>query len=116
VKMPVSIEVLPLDSETFEVIAVEGLLKTRHRVAVPPAQLDDLHLRQQDMAAVVHETFVMVLEREPATSVPAVATLEVIGNRCPGFWAELRRRLSSNSRRRRPERIHESFGDETFGN
>ena len=68
--MPVhtDIKVLPLDSETCEVIAVEGLLATRHRVAVPPAQLELIHLCDRDMAAVVHETFVMALERELPTA------------------------------------------------
>ena len=118
VKMPVhtDIKVLPLDSETCEVIAVEGLLTTRHRVAVPPAQLELIHLCDRDMAAVVHETFVMALEREPATALPAAATLEAIGNRYPDFWAELRGRLASPSRGRRREGLDDPAEAGALGN
>jgi hypothetical protein len=41
----------------------------------------------------VRETFAMLLEREPATSVPTQVNLEAIGNCYPDFWSELRQRV-----------------------
>lgn len=92
--MHTAISVQCLDSMTYEVITIEGLLKTRHRVTVPPDHVEVLDLPDRDMAAVVREAFVMVLEREPATAVPAVATLEALGNHYPDFWPELEVRLA----------------------
>jgi hypothetical protein len=97
VKTPITeIKVRVLDAETCDVIAIDGLLRTRHRVTVPSDhRLEELGLRDVDTASVVRETFFMVLEREPATSVPVVASLESIGNCYPGFWVELRGRLAA---------------------
>jgi hypothetical protein len=94
--MPVNteIKVQYLDQTTYEVVAIEGLLKTRHQVIVPPDHIEELDLPDRDMATVVREMFVMLLEREPATSVPAVATLEALGNHYPDFWPELQVRLA----------------------
>ena len=113
--MNTHISVQPLDPETYEVVAVEGLLKTRHRVAVPHGHLNVLRLWDADIAAVVRETFLMVLEREPTTSVPAVATLEAIGNRYPDFWAELQRRLAPPLRYPGPGGPAKSLEDQATG-
>jgi hypothetical protein len=77
----------------YEVTAREGLLTTRHQVAVSTNVLDDLGLSAVEPTEVVRETFTMLLEREPATSVPAQVNLEAIGNCYPDFWSDLRRRV-----------------------
>jgi hypothetical protein len=87
------IGVQPLGPGCYEVTATEGLLTTRHQVAVSTDVLDDLGLSAVEPTGVVRETFLMLLEREPATSVPDRVNLEAIGNCYPDFWPELRDRL-----------------------
>jgi hypothetical protein len=77
----------------YEVTAREGLLTTRHEVVVSTDVLDDLGLSAVEPTEVVRETFAMLLDREPATSVPALVNLEAIGNCYPDFWSELRQRV-----------------------
>jgi len=87
------IGVQPLEPGCYEVTATEGLLTTRHQVAASTDVLDDLGLSAVEPTGVVRETFIMLLEREPATSVPAQVNLEAIGNCYPDFWSELRHRM-----------------------
>lgn len=77
----------------YEVTAREGLLTTRHQVSVSTDVLDILGLSAVEATKVVRETFTMLLEREPATSVPAQVNLEAVGNCYPDFWSELRQRV-----------------------
>ncbi|HEY2565610.1 MAG TPA: hypothetical protein VGI44_18010 [Acidimicrobiales bacterium] len=91
--MQTHIGVQPLGEGRYEVTAIEGLLTTRHQVAVSIDTLVGLGLTDVEPTRVVRETFTMLLEREPATSVPAVVNLEAIGNCYPDFWSELRDRL-----------------------
>ncbi|HXA33260.1 MAG TPA: hypothetical protein VNV87_13440 [Acidimicrobiales bacterium] len=91
--MQTHIEVQLVETGRYEVTAIEGLLTTRHRVTAPADLLDDLGLSAVEPASVVRETFAMLLEREPATSVPAHVNLEAIGNCYPDFWSELRHRV-----------------------
>lgn len=91
--MQTHIAVQPLEPGCYEVTAKEGLLTTRHHVAAPADVLVNLGLSAVEPTGVVRETFAMLLEREPATSVPAQVSLEAIGNCYPDFWAELRDRL-----------------------
>jgi hypothetical protein len=87
------IDVQPLGPNCYEVTATEGLLTTRHQIAVSADALDELGLATVEPTAVVRQTFHLLLEREPATSVPARVRLEAIGNCYPDFWSELRRCL-----------------------
>jgi hypothetical protein len=87
------IDVQQLGQGCYEVTATEGLLTTRHQIAVSADVLDELGLSAVEPTAVVRQTFLLLLEREPATSVPARVTLEAIGNCYSDFWSELRRCL-----------------------
>lgn len=91
--MQTHIDVRPLKPGCYEVTATEGLLTTRHQVMASSDALDDLGLSAVRPTGVVRETFLMLLEREPATSVPAQVNLEAIGNCYPDFWSELRNRV-----------------------
>lgn len=95
--MQTHIGVQLVDRDHYEVTATEGLLTTRHQVDVSTATLKGLGLADIEPTEVLRETFVMLLEREPATSVPAKITLEGIGNCYPGFWSELGHRVRSAS-------------------
>lgn len=92
-KVQTHIGVRPVEPGCYEVVAKEGLLTTRHQVAVSNDVLDKLGLAAVEPTGVVRETFLMLLEREPATSVPAQVNLEAIGNCYPDFWSELRDRV-----------------------
>ncbi|HEX4218299.1 MAG TPA: hypothetical protein VHZ02_08020 [Acidimicrobiales bacterium] len=94
--MQTHIGVQPLGEGRYEVTAIEGLLTTRHLVAVPGDTLVDLGLSDVEPAWVLRETFMMLLEREPATSVPAEINLEAIGNCYSDFWSELRGRMETH--------------------
>jgi hypothetical protein len=91
--MQTHIDVQPLGPGCYEVTATEGLLTTRHQIVVSADVLDELGVSAVEPTGVVRQTFLMLLEREPATSVPAQVNLEAIGNCYPDFWAELRSRL-----------------------
>ena len=91
--MQTHISVQSLGEGRYEVTAVEGLLTTRHQVAASIDTLVGLGLSDIEPTRVVEETFTMLLEREPATSVPAEVNLEAIGNCYPDFWSELRDRV-----------------------
>jgi hypothetical protein len=91
------IGVRPLKPGCYEVTATEGLLTTRHQVAVSADVLNNLGLSAVEPTGVVRETFLMLLEREPATSVPAEVNLEAIGNCYADFWSELRQRVLMSS-------------------
>jgi hypothetical protein len=87
------IDVQPLGPGCYEVTATEGLLTTRHQIAVTADVLDELGLSGAEPTAVVRQTFHLLLEREPATTVPDRVKLETIGNCYPDFWSELRHRV-----------------------
>lgn len=91
--MQTHIGVRPVEPGCYEVTAKEGLLTTRHQVAVSADVLNRIGLSAVEPTGVVRETFLMLLEREPATSVPAQVNLEAIGNCYPDFWPELRDRV-----------------------
>ena len=91
--MKTHIGVRPLEPGCYEVTATEGLLTTRHQVAVSTDVLDNLGLSAVEPTGVVRETFLMLLERDPAKSVLAQVNLEAIGNCYPDFWSELRHRV-----------------------
>ena len=91
--MQTHIGVQPLGDGRYEVTAIEGLLTTRHLVTASIETLIGLGVTHVEPTRVVRETFMMLLEREPATSVPAEVNLEAIGNCYADFWSELRDRL-----------------------
>jgi hypothetical protein len=78
------ITVAPLSERTFEV-TVDGT--SRHVVTVP-ARFGD-----EDLERVVRRSFEFLLEREPASSILAEFSLDVIGRYFPEYEDELPRRM-----------------------
>ena len=88
------IDVTPMEPMRFGVQVREGDTTTSHRVEVPDDFLDNLRLTELDPAAVVKESFVFLLEREPATSIMRQFSLWDIRTYFPEYPDELQRRLA----------------------
>ena len=84
------INVTPTGTREFEVL-VEG--ESTHRVTVPEDLVAELGLPEDDLEGVVRESFVFLLEREPASSILPEFSLDVIPNYFPEYREELPRRL-----------------------
>jgi hypothetical protein len=89
-----AIDITPMEDGAYGVQVSEGEATTSHRVRVPEAMLDDLGLGGADREAVVRESFVFLLEREPATSILEDFDLDRIAHYFPEYYDELRARLS----------------------
>lgn len=74
----------------YEVTVHQGDTTTRHRVRVP----DDLRPPGVDEERLVTESFVFLLEREPATSIMSRFDLDVISRYFPEYRSVMRARLS----------------------
>ncbi len=74
-----------IEGRTYEV-SVDGT--SRHRVSVPAGFGDE------DLERVVRVSFQFLLEREPASSILPVFSLDVIGRYFPEYERELSRRLA----------------------
>lgn len=88
------IDVTAMGEQQFGVQVHEGDGTTSHRVTVPGDLIDDLMLTEVDPADVVKESFVFLLEREPATSIMRQFSLWDIRRYFPEYPDELRRRLA----------------------
>ncbi|MGH3329144.1 MAG: hypothetical protein ACRDPT_15360 [Streptomycetales bacterium] len=66
---------------------------TRHAVTVPGALLEDLGDAAADEAALVRESFMFLLEREPASAILKAFSLDVISTYFPEYVSEMRRRV-----------------------
>jgi hypothetical protein len=86
------VEVSPLGGGTFRV-TVTGGETTTHRVTIPSGMLEDLGLEGVTPDAVIRESFVFLLEREPNTSILREFSLDVIARYFPEYPQELPRRL-----------------------
>ena len=84
------IEVTPTGTREFEVV-VGG--EGAHRVTVPDDLVAELNLPEDDLEGVVRESFVFLLEREPASSIMSEFSLDVISNYFPEYREELPKRL-----------------------
>lgn len=78
----------------FEVTVRTGESETSHRVTVPESLLEELGLAEENHERVVRESFEFLLEREPASSIMAEFSLDVISSYFPEYEEELPRRLS----------------------
>lgn len=79
----------------FGVQVTDGELTTAHRVTMPPSLMGDLlRLKFVDAEVVVRESFVFLLEREPATSILPEFSLTDIWQYFPEYYDELHRRLA----------------------
>ena len=88
------ITITAMGPREFGVQVHEGELQTSHRVTVPEGLLDDLQLSDDDLEAVVRESFEFLLEREPASSILQEFSLNEISRFFPEYSEELSRRLS----------------------
>ena len=77
----------------FDVSVADGDAETSHHVTVPEGLIDDLDLPEDDLEGVVRESFEFLLEREPASSIMAEFSLEVIESYFPEYRDELPRRV-----------------------
>jgi hypothetical protein len=81
-------------TRVFDVRVREDGRETRHRVEVPQQLPGGPDLGGKDLERVVRESFAFLLEREPASSIMAEFSLDVITRYFPDYPAELARRLS----------------------
>jgi hypothetical protein len=88
------IRITPAGPHEFGVEVTEGEETTSHRVIVPPSLLDDWGLDDSDCEAVVRESFVFLMEREPASSILPEFSLAIIPRYFPEYRDELPDRLS----------------------
>jgi hypothetical protein len=85
------IEVTPQGGGAF-LVTVSGPPRTTHRVTIPTGMLEELGGATPE--AVVRESFVFLLEREPNTSILAEFSLDEIERYFPQYRQELPRRLA----------------------
>jgi hypothetical protein len=88
------ISISPLAPRAFRVEVREGQAETTHQVTVPERLGERLELRDNDLERVVRESFRVLLEREPATSILRHFSLTDISRYFPENPSELERRLS----------------------
>ena len=89
-----AINVTPMEPGHFGVQVEEGDLVTSHRVRLTDGFVDDLLLDGVDPALIVRESFAVLLDRMPATSVPAELSLDEVERDQPGYLEELKARLA----------------------
>jgi hypothetical protein len=81
--------------ERFGVQVTDGDVTTTHHVIMPPYLMGDLlRLKWVDAEVVVRESFVFLLEREPASEILPEFSLTDIYQFFPDYYDELHRRLA----------------------
>lgn len=81
--------------EKFGVQVTDGELTTTHDVRMPPSLMGDLlRLKWVDAEVVVRESFVFLLERQPASAIPPAFSLTDIWQSFPDYYDELHQRLT----------------------
>lgn len=87
------ISVTSVSPREFEVRVDEGDRETSHHVTVPENLIEELQLPGDDLEGVVRESFVFLLEREPASAILPEFSLDVISGYFPEYKEELPKRL-----------------------
>jgi hypothetical protein len=88
------IVVTSIGSRKFHVAVREDERKSRHyHVTVPESLIEELQLPEDDLDKVVRESFVFLLEREPATSIMPEFSLDVISRYFPEYKQTLAQQL-----------------------
>jgi hypothetical protein len=88
------IAITSIGPRRFHVEVREGDRKARHyHVTVPENLIDELELPENDLDRVVRESFVFLLEREPASSIMREFSLDVISRYFPEYKETLVGRL-----------------------
>jgi hypothetical protein len=92
--MAAEIRVSALEGRRFRVQVRAGSVETTHEVSVPSRLRGGLEFGGDDLAAVVRESFLFLLEREGPTSILPRFSLDDISRYFPEFPEEIRRRLA----------------------
>lgn len=88
------IAITSIGPRRFHVEVREGDRRVRHyHVTVPENLIDELQLPEDDLDRVVRESFVFLLEREPASSIMREFSLDVISRYFPEYKETLVGRL-----------------------
>ena len=87
------IEVEPAGDGRYRVTVDDGHTSTAHLVAAGAKVLETLGMADADPERVVRESFVFLLEREPASSILREFSLDVIARFFPEYPQELPTRL-----------------------
>jgi hypothetical protein len=87
------ITVTPIGAHRFHVQVKDGALETSHHVTVPESLINELQLPEDSLDSVVRESFIFLLEREPASSIMRVFSLDVISDYFPEYKDKLSERL-----------------------
>ena len=88
------ISITSMGPRQFGVQVREGDTDTSHQVTVPEGLIDDLQLDEEDLERVVRESFLFLLEREPASSILPEFSLDEISRYFPEYTDELTTRLA----------------------
>jgi hypothetical protein len=88
------ITITELEPGMFGVEVEEGHETTSHRVQLEDDFLDEAGLDLVEREALVKETFVFLLEREPATAIMSEFGLDDVQRFYPDYVEEVSRRLS----------------------
>jgi hypothetical protein len=81
------------DGGAYDVEVRDGGRRTAHHVTVPPDLVAELGA-ETDVERLVRESFVFLLEREPASSILSRFSLQDIARYFPEYGEEIARRLS----------------------
>ncbi len=88
------ISITSMGTREYGVQVRESDLETSHRVTVPQSLIEDLQLSDDDLERVVRESFLFLLEREPASSILPEFSLDEISRYFPEYSEELAARLA----------------------
>ncbi|MGH3938649.1 MAG: hypothetical protein ACRDTG_08415 [Pseudonocardiaceae bacterium] len=87
------ITVTSMGTRKFHIQIRDGDLETSHHVTVPESLINQLQLHKDSLDRVVRESFVFLLEREPASSIMSVFSLDVISGYFPEYKEKLLEKL-----------------------
>jgi hypothetical protein len=88
------IAITSIGPRRFHVQVGEGDRKARHyHVTVPENLIEELQLSEDDLDRVVRESFVFLLEREPASSIMREFSLDIVSGYFPEYKETLLDRL-----------------------
>lgn len=87
------ITVASIGTRKFHVQIRDDDLETSHHVTVPESLIDELQLPEDGLGRVVRESFVFLLEREPASSIMSAFSLDIISDYFPDYKEKLPERL-----------------------
>ncbi len=87
------ITVTSIGARKFHVQIRDDDLETSHHVTVPENLINELRLPEDSLDRAVRESFVFLLEREPASSIMPVFSLDIISGYFPEYKEKLPERL-----------------------